>query len=206
MKGYLLTATAVAGVIAAFADLSGSYVVPLDDPAIQYATRPLSDPVAKLQQRLAKGEVKLDYHPDVGYLPAMLKQLGTPVSSQVLVFSKTSFQAAHIFPKLPRALYFNDNVAIGYVRGGDVVEIASVDPKQGVIFYTLDQERTASPKIERRDECLQCHASGSTVGVPGLVMRSVYPDMVGTPILTAGSFITDHRSPLKDRWGGWYVT
>ena len=46
----------------------------------------------------------------------------------------------------------------------------------------------------------------STLGVPGLVVRSVYPDRAGMPVLRAGSFSTDHRSPLEQRWGGWYVT
>src|SRR2546423_11292186 len=120
--------------------------------------------------------------------------------------SKTSFQASRISPRIPRALYFNDRVAVGWVRGGDVVEIASVDPRQGVVFYTLDQERSASPQIVRRDECLQCHAAGSTLGVPGFLVRSVYPNSSGMPLFHAGSFITDHRSPLSQRWGGWYVT
>ena len=157
-----LSAAAVLLTACAFADLDGSYVLPLDDWAIQYATRPLSDPVTLLQQRIQRGEAKLEYDPDYGYLPSVLRNLQAPVSSQVLVFSKTSFQAARISPRVPRALYFNDRVSVGWVKGGDVVEIASVDPRQGVIFYTLDQEKSASPRIVRRDECLQCHASGST--------------------------------------------
>ena len=202
----LLSAVAVLLAVSAFAGLDGSYTVPLDDPAIQYATRPLTDPVALLQQRLKRGEARLEYNPDYGYLPSVLRNLQAPVSSQVLVFSKTSFQAARIAPRTPRALYFNDQVAVGWVKGGDVVELASVDPRQGVIFYTLDQEPSASPRIVRRDECLQCHASGSTQGVPGFVVRSIYPDMSGMPLFHVGTFITDHRSPLKQRWGGWYVT
>lgn len=203
-----LIAAAVALPIAtlALADLSGSYVVPLDDPAIQYATRPVSDPVSKLQQRLDRGEVKLEYDPDLGYLTSVLRNLQTPVSSQVLVFSKTSFQAARIYPKMPRALYFNDTVAVGWVRGGDMLELATVDPRQGIIFYTLDQWRSTSPQLVRRDDCLQCHYNGSTLGVPGLLVRSVYPDISGVPLFHLGTFVTDHRSPLKERWGGWYVT
>jgi hypothetical protein len=202
----ILSAFAVLVVSRAVADLDGSYVLPLDDWAIQYATRPLADPVTLLQQRIKRGEAKLDYDPDYGYLPSVLRNLQAPVSSQVLVFSKTSFQAARISPRMPRALYFNDQVSVGWVKGGDVVEIASVDPRQGVIFYTLDQEKSASPRIARRDECLQCHASGSTLGVPGMVVRSVYPDASGMPLFHVGTFITDHRSPLKQRWGGYYVT
>src|SRR6185503_11239580 len=102
--------------------------------------------------------------------------LQAPLSSQVLVFSKTSFQAPRIFPRLPRALYFNDTVAVGWVRGGDVVELVAADPHQGVIFYTLDQARSSAPEFTRRDDCLQCHYNGATLGVPGLLVRSTHPD------------------------------
>lgn len=197
---------AALGVVCAFADLDGSYVLPLDDAAIQYATRPLADPVTFLQKRLDRGEAKLGYDPDFGYLISVLKNLDAPVSSQILVFSKTSFQAPRIFPRTPRALYFNDRVAVGWVKGGDVVEVAAADPRQGVVFYTLDQEQTARPQFRRRDDCLQCHATGSTLGIPGLLVRSVYPDAVGMPLFHRGGFITDHRSSLAERWGGYYVT
>ena len=197
---------ALIGALVALAGLGGSYVVPLDHDAIQYAARPVTDPVAKLQQGLASGEITLEFDESTGYLPAVLKALNVPRESQVLVFSKTSFQAPRISPRMPRAIYFNDSVSVGWVRSGDVVEVASIDPKQGVIFYTLDQEKTAKPRFERRDTCLQCHASGATVGVPGLVVRSVFPEQSGMPLFTAGSFVTDHRSPFKERWGGWYVS
>jgi hypothetical protein len=122
------------------------------------------------------------------------------------VFSKTSFQAPRIAPRTPRAPYFNDNVSVGFVRTGEVLEFAALDPKQGVMFYTLDQERALHPHFERRDVCLQCHQSGATMGVPGYVVRSITPDRTGMPVMSAGGFITDHRSALQDRWGGWYVT
>ena len=199
-------AAAILATVCAYAGLEGSYVLPVDHEAIQYTKLPVTDPVARLQNKLAEKQVKLDYHPDFGYLPAVLKHLGIPSSSQVLVFSKTSFQAPRIWPRMPRALYFNDEIAVGFVRGGDVLEFAAADPRQGVIFYTLDQEKTGTPVLERQDSCLQCHASGSTLGVPGLVVRSVYPDRNGMPLFQAGSFVTDHRSPLDQRWGGWYVT
>jgi len=82
----------------------------------------------------------------------------------------------------------------------------AADPKQGMIFYTLDQDSGAKPQLIRRDECLQCHLSPRTTGVPGWIVRSVYPDSSGMPLFQAGSFVTDHRSPFKERWGGWYVT
>jgi hypothetical protein len=190
-----------------FADLAGSYLVPLDDEAIRYSQRPANDPVARLNQKIAAGAIKLEFDAKLGYLPSVLKALAVPQDSQVLVFSKTSFQASRISPRMPRALYFNDTTAIGYVRDSDVLESVSVDPQLGPVFYTLDQEPTEKPQFVRRDAaCLQCHQAPSTLGVPGLVVRSVYPEPNGMPIFQAGDFITDHRSRIQDRWGGWYVT
>jgi len=193
---------------AALADLAGSYVVPLDDEAIRYATRAADDPVERLNRKISLGQVKLEFEDTHGYLRSVLRALGIPVESQVLVFSKTSFQAALISPAQPRALYFNDSTAVGSVHSSDLLEFASVDPKLGVIFYTLDQRKVDQPHFDRRDSaCLQCHDSGGpTLGVPGLMVRSVYPDPSGMPLFQAGDFFTDQRSPLKERWGGWYVT
>ena len=152
--------------------------------------------------------MKLEFDEAHGYLRSVLRALGIPVESQVLVFSKTSFQAAAISPEWPRALYFNDSTAVGSVHSSDLLEFASVDPKLGVVFYTLDQKKVEKPHFDRRDAaCLQCHDSGGpTLGVPGLMVRSVYPDPTGMPVFQAGDFFTDQRSPLKERWGGWYVT
>jgi hypothetical protein len=190
----------------AFADLDGSYILPRDHAAIQYGAAPVHDRVAALQERLRSGKLKPDFHEPHGYLDAVLKALDIPVSSQVLVFSKTSFQAPRISPRMARALYFSDDVYVGWVPGGDVLEFAAHDPQQGVVFYTMDQESGPKPRINRRDECLQCHASGGTLGVPGLVVRSVFVERSGMPLFQAGGFVTDHRSPLSQRWGGWYVT
>jgi hypothetical protein len=204
-----LTKIAIAlgsGAAIALAGLGGSYIVPLDNEAIQYATRPTDDAVTRLQARIKSGEVKLQFDDDHGYLSSVLEALNVPVESQVLVFSKTSFQAPRISPRMPRALYFNDHVSVGYVRGGDVVEVASMDPKQGVIFYTIDQERSASPKFDRRDTCLQGHQSGSTLGVPGLFVTSVYPEPSGMPLFQNGTTVINQTKPISQRWGGWYVT
>ena len=193
--------------VAAIAGFGSSDILSLDDDAIQYTSGSADDPVNALQQRIDKGEVKLAYDESMGYLRSVLEALKVSTTSQILVFSKTSFQAPRIGPRTPRALYFKDNVAVGFVRTGDVLEFAALDSKQGAHFYTLDQEQAEHPKIERRDTCLQCHQSAATLGIPGLMVRSVFPDRTGMPITSAGSgFITDHRSPLKERWGGWYVT
>jgi hypothetical protein len=201
-----LAIAALACGAAAIAGLRSSYIVPLDNDAIQYEKTPVSDPVSRLKARLDNGETQLGFDNQFGYLRSVLEELNISTKSQLLVFSKTSFQAPRISPRTPRALYFGDNVVVGFVRTGDDLEFASVDPKQGVIFYTLDQEPAAKPLIQRQDSCLQCHQTSASYGVPGLVIRSVFPDHSGQPVASDGGYITDHRSPLKERWGGWYVT
>ena len=87
------------------------------------------------------------------------------------------------------------------------MEFASVDPKLRTIFYTLDQEQSGTPRLQRRTtDCVLCHDGASTGGVPGLMVRSVYPDNEGNAILRAGTFFTTDHSPWRERWGGWYVT
>ena len=104
-------------------------------------------------------------------------------------------------------MYFNDDVYVGWVQNGDVVEISAADPQLGAVFYTLRQEQAERPKIVRdRGQCIVCHASSRTSGVPGHLVRSVYADKSGQPFFGSGTFTTDHRSPFKERWGGWYVT
>lgn len=178
-----------------------------ENEPINYDTAAVHDRVAKLQRRLDEGQVTLRYDAEHGYLPAVLKQLRIPVSSQMLVFSKTSFQLRRISPQHPRAVYFSDDVYIGWVQEGEVVEVASVDPQQGAIFYTLSQQKSQTPRFVRdRGQCLTCHASSRTAGVPGLLVRSVFPDRRGHPMLGTRTYATDYRSPLSKRWGGWYVS
>jgi hypothetical protein len=197
----LIIFVTVAGGVA-FADEAA-----FDRAPINYSSFTPHDPVAELQQEIDSGHVKLAYDKKTGYLPAVLKALHVPVSSQVLVFSKTSFQRELINTHNPRALYFNDDVYVGFVPGGEVIELAATDPQNGPIYYTLSQGKQGKPKFNHQiDECLQCHASSSTNDLPGHILRSVYPDSSGMPILSAGSFRTNPSSPLKERWGGWYVT
>jgi hypothetical protein len=73
------------------------------------------DAISRLGRRLADGAASLEWTEGRGYLPSLLHLLDVNIDSQVLVFSKTSFQHTLIDPKHPRAVYFNDNVAIGMV-------------------------------------------------------------------------------------------
>jgi hypothetical protein len=187
------------------AQFSGSYPL-LDGDVIRYQSTPPDDPVARLQRQLDGGTVKLGYRLPNGYLLSVLEHLNVPLSSQTLVFSKTSSQQPRISPATPRALYFNDSVYVGWVQGGDFLELAAVDPVLGTMFYTLEQREMQQPKFVHRQECLQCHATPNTLGVPGLLMRSVFTAPDGVPDLRADSFVTTQSSPLQQRWGGWYVT
>ncbi|MBI5084502.1 MAG: hypothetical protein HZB13_07890 [Acidobacteria bacterium] len=187
-------------------DFRGSYSVPLTEGALRYADPLKDDPITRLQARIDSGETRLEWDAKFGYLPSLLKALAVPVSSQALVFSKTSFQLSRISPSAPRAIYFNDSVYLGYVHGGEVMELSAVDPERGGMFFTILQKKTAKPRLERGDACLQCHVSPNTTGIPGHLVRSVYADPEGYPLMTTGSFVTDHRSPFAERWGGWFVT
>ncbi|AWM41888.1 hypothetical protein GobsT_69900 [Gemmata obscuriglobus] len=198
----LVTACAAAAPVAAQIDA-------IERPPISYKTAQAENVLTALQKRINAGQAKLKFADDHGYLPSLLKELNVSPASQVLVFSKTSFQRERITPKTPRALYFNDDVYVGFCLRGDVLEFSAVDTKLGTAFYTLDQEPAADGKPEflrQRDNCLSCHASNATGGAPGHLVRSVFTERNGMPVLSAGTFRTDHSSPFSERWGGWYVT
>ena len=149
--------------------------VPFSDAPINYRTHPVTDPVAKLQVLLDRGEVKLDYESQHGYLKSVLEKLEIPLNSQTLVFSKTSFQYKKITPRTPRALYFNDDVYVGQVHDGKVLEFVSFDPMQGAMFYILDEHQTDHPVFQRAElDCTQCHIAAGTRGIPGVLLRSIY--------------------------------
>lgn len=173
----------------------------------EYDSAIKNDPVARLQRQIDEGKVKLEFDGTHGYLKSTLKALGVDASSQMLVFSQTSFQVRRISPRTPRALYFNDNVYVGWVQHGDVMELSAVDPQHGAVFYTLEQVESERPTfIPDRGNCLTCHESSRTQNVPGHLVRSVYSAPSGLPHFGAGTFRTNQNSPLKERWGGWYVT
>ncbi|MFO0949142.1 MAG: hypothetical protein U1D30_25065 [Planctomycetota bacterium] len=174
---------------------------------IEYSKGKPSNPISRLQEQLAKGAVSLNHDRRFGYLPALLEKLEVPTDSQMLVHSKTSLQRSRISPRTPRALYFNDEIYVGYCQSGEVIEISVADPGLGTVFYTLDQKQEAAPVFLRQtDKCLICHGSSQTDGVPGHLVRSVFVDEHGLPLLGEGSHRVDHTTPLEDRWGGWYVT
>lgn len=200
----LVLAAAVLAARSAAAQLDGS-VVSLEHPAIAYRAETLSNPVAELQQRLEQGaKLEIDARPGIGYVPALLRELGVLAESQLLVYSKTSLQQRLITPEQPRAIYFNDDVVLGAVHGG-VIEIAVQDAKQGAVFYTLETTDD-EPRLQRQGACLGCHYSLATLGVPGFFARSVPTAVDGRTLPWLGNATVSHATPMAERWGGWFVT
>jgi hypothetical protein len=178
-------------------------------PSIEYSSRIRTDRVAQLHERVEKGLVELAFEERGGYLAALLQQLDISVTSQALVFSRTSVRANLISPRRPRAIYFNDDAYVAFVQGADAIEISAIDPVMGGVFYTLSQERGASGDfVIETDTCLECHDSYGLTGggVPRHLVGSMLPDANGRAVYHEGWRLTDDRTPLSARWGGWYVT
>ena len=191
--------------VASAGELNDRLAPPRDHPAIWYGSPRVSDPVGLLDDRLRQGLAQLEFEGPQGYLRSVLRALNVPVESQIAVFSKTSRQKNLIHPGNPRTIFFNDSVAVAWMYGG-FIELASHDPRQGTIFYTLEQEQIARPTFQRHDDCLGCHGSDASLGVPGMVVRSIFTAPDGRPRLVMGGSLVDHRTPIEDRWGGYYVT
>jgi len=185
---------------------AGTFMGSIEDPAIAYSTAPPHNVVADLNAKLQQGVAHFAFDPRSGFLQPALDALQIPVDSQLLVFSRGSLQGKRIGEQNPRALFFNDRVALGWVRGGNVLEVAAYDDSSGVVFYTLEQRADAAAPLQftRKFECLGCHVTGDTLGVPGLLMFS-------TTRAETGAFDgiprhIDQSDPLERRFGGWFVT
>ena len=194
------------GLTAALAQGTGVFLT-RDHPAIQYSSRAPREAIAALNQSVAKGEVTLAFEPlPRGYLASVLRALEISPSSQTLVFSENSLQRAHISKTAPRAVYFNDTVAVAWAKGAETIEVTALDSTQGVHFYSIPQTRSPKPQFVRRNaDCLQCHLLPQTHGVPGVLTMSVLP-LSDNKNDYAQGWEVDHRTPIEDRWGGWYVT
>jgi hypothetical protein len=189
----------------AVAQRPGAFGGARDHPAIDYTAGPVTDAVSQLNKALASGGARLAFDESRGgYLGAVLDALQVPVSSQMLAFAETSLQASQISRHNPRAVYFNDVVSVAWIRGSDLLELATQDPRQGVVLYTLAQTPGASPRFERNDTCLACHLSWDTLAVPGYVLQTVFPRTSDREYADGG--FVDHRLPIEERWGGWFVT
>ena len=172
---------------------------------ISYSTATPQDAIAALQAKLASGEARLEGD-EKQVVRELLAALGVPEASQMLVFSKTSFQKDRISPTHPRAVYFSDEVYVGWCPGG-LVEIAAIDPLLGPVFYSFDPHADKkSPTFHRDADCLRCHGGTFIRDIPGLLVRSVFTDSEGQPLQSLGGELVDAATPVEKRWGGWYVT
>ncbi|MEO8467113.1 MAG: hypothetical protein ABI640_17410 [Gammaproteobacteria bacterium] len=177
-------------------------------PTIPYSTGARTDAVAALVARLNRGDLKLEFRAPRGYLDSLLAALNIDPASQTLVYSQTSLQSRSIRPSTPRAIYFNDDVYVGWVRNGPI-EIASQDANLGAVFYLVDNTEAAPPKFSGElTKCLNCHDSYSLSGggVPRYLVGSGYTGTTGMLVSHEGWILVTDRTPLKSRWGGWYVT
>lgn len=178
-----------------------------ENAPIRYSETEPKDAAQRLERLMASGKVQIDRTDAWTVLEGLMKELGVLPESQTMVFSKTSKQNDLIGPRTPRVVYFGDNAYVGYSVGGSI-EVATIDPNLGPIFYWLDpHEQPSKPLHFQRDQsCLSCHGGPFTPEVPGVLVRSVFPGPEGHPIMSQGSSVVDSTTPFSERWGGWYVT
>ena len=174
-------------------------------PAIGY-DRPSTDVVGELARKVEAGTIRLVHQGRSGYLLSILEALRVPTESQAVIFSKTSLQSHYISPSNPRALFFSDEVTIGFIPNAPLLEISALDPQLGLIFYAIENRQSERPEIARGDSCLSCHESRNTLDVPGMLIRSIGVGDGGQTMPQLGNYISDHRSPFEERWGGWFIT
>lgn len=196
-------ALVLAGVVSSGA---AAYEPVIDAAPHDYWSKPLGDRFTRLKAEVEAGRLVLDgAGGELAFLRSVLQALEVPVSSQMLVFSTTSLQLRLITPANPRALYFNEDTYIGYIPGGKL-EVVSIDPALGGIFYILDIPRGPEPfRAERSNRCANCHVAEDSGYVPGLVVKSVLPGARGGSLDTYRKAQTGHGVALKERFGGWYV-
>jgi hypothetical protein len=179
-------------------------------PVIGYAETPTHNAFARLQERMNRGEVKLEWRAPRGYLDSLLKALNIDKSSQALVFSKTSLEISYITEKNPRAIYFDDENYVAWVQGAPALELMAVDSVVGPVFYTLpNRDPAVTARLNRETlRCLNCHDSFALMGggVPHFLMVSTYAGIEGEKAQRNASIDTNDATPMKNRWGGWYVT
>ncbi|MGB0583024.1 MAG: hypothetical protein ACPGVU_25350 [Limisphaerales bacterium] len=178
----------------------------LDRPEHDYWNRPLKDKFSRLKEQLETGKLPLSYRNEKEFLLSLLKALDIPATSQTLVFSTTSLQLRLINIRNPRALYFNEDTYIGFIPGGRI-ELISIHPELGGLFFIFDIPRgRQAVTVERSTRCMNCHASGDTGNVPGLLAKSVIPGPNGGSLKAYRIGESGHAIPFSERFGGWHLT
>lgn len=181
-------------------------VISFGDDMLNYRSTTPAGPVARLRDKIARGETSLAHDEHYGYLLSVLREFDIPLSSQMLVFTKTSLQRPNISPKSPRAIFFNDEVYVAWAPDAPLLEVSSAEPQMGGVWYKLSQKKAESPRFARDNRCLECHVTSKTMGVPGHLIRSMIPDETGKINLLDSRRQVTQNTPFEKRWGGWYVT
>ncbi len=177
------------------------------NPLHQYDTRTVDNRFSRFLTAWDAGQqTDIDTSSDLAFLRSLLKELNVPVSSQMLVFTATSLQKGLISARNPRALYFNDDTYVGFVPRGRI-EVISLDPELGSIFYIFDRLQPGRrPQVRRSSECMNCHAPRHMENIPGLVVESVIPGLTGGGERAFRREQSGHGVPIADRFGGWHLT
>jgi len=178
----------------------------IDRPPHEYHSRQPRDRFTRVKDDLESGRLAVDRSSEKAFVESLLRALEIPASSQMLAFSTTSLQLRLITPANPRALYFNEDIYLGWVPGGRI-EMLALDPELGAIFYIFDPPRNDQPvRVERSERCMNCHSGADTGRIPGLVVKSVLPGERGGSLKSFRIEQTGHQIPFEERFGGWYVT
>ena len=187
------------------AQRAGAFRGSTEDPAIKYSSTPLNNAVVEANRKIQDGSLRLSFEGRSGFLRSALDALQIPVDSQLLVFSRASLQGKLINERNPRALFFNDRVALGWVRGGEIIEVAAHDESAGVVFYTLDQRDAAAlAAVQASLRMPGMSPGGDTLGVPGFLMFSTTRPAQSQEFSLPRA--VDHSDALSRRFGGWFVT
>lgn len=174
-------------------------------PHLYWKTAP-QDAFSKLLERIRSGDFVLQGRDERSQLMSLLRGLDVSESSQLLAYSATSLQSGLILPSNPRAIYFSEEIYVGFVPNGKF-EVAAIDPTLGPVFYLFRVDPAGRSEAARSERCMNCHAGRTSFGVPGLVAESV----IATPSSGASldgfrREVTGHTIPLSQRLGGWHVT
>ncbi|NRA28231.1 MAG: hypothetical protein HRU10_13425 [Opitutales bacterium] len=174
-----------------------------EESPMRYSRRRANGAITDWEYAIQRGNVEFNATTHEEARDAVLERLGVDPASQILVYSQTSFQNSHISAETPRALYFNEDHHIGWVKGGDV-ELATIDPKIGMAFYQIGLPKPGDGALRhtlfnRNPDCLFCHAGTETTPYPGLVAHSVFATRTGAQILRDQSYNVDHRTPIQPR-------
>jgi hypothetical protein len=203
MKGVVAIVMGFVGLLTAAAEIP---VHRFSEAPHFYWTNPPSDAFAQWLSKTKTASAVFGVGDEKAQLGVLLKGLGIPESSQLLVYSATSLQSGLILPSNPRAIYFNEESYVGFVPSGRF-EVSAIDPTLGPVFYLVRPSADGRLDATRSERCMNCHAGRTSFGVPGFVAESVIATASsGASLDGFRRELVGHTVPLGERFGGWHVT